>query len=63
MSQIQRRQGLKTAAPPKRTYYRQVTVTWADWAMLASTILATVLVLLILARAGLLIGYGVVPED
>jgi len=50
-------------ALPRRTYYRQVGVTWADWAMLAGTILATLLILLTLARAGLLVGYGVVPED
>jgi len=50
-------------ALPRRTYYRQVRVTWADWAMLAGTILATVAILLVLARADLLIGYGVVPED
>ncbi len=50
-------------ALPRRTYYRQVRVTWLDWAMLAGTICATVLILLVLARAGLLIGYGVVPGD
>jgi energy-coupling factor transport system permease protein len=50
-------------ALPRRTYYRQVRVTWLDWAMLAGTILATVAILLVLARAGLLIGYGVVPGD
>ena len=50
-------------ALPRRTYYRQVRVTWLDWIMLAGTILATVAILLVLARAGLLIGYGVVPGD
>ena len=50
-------------ALPRRSYYRQVRVTWLDWAMLAGTISATVVILLVLGRAGLLIGYGVVPED
>ena len=50
-------------ALPRRTYYRQVRVTWLDWIMLAGTIFATVAILLVLARAGLLIGYGVVPGD
>ena len=50
-------------ALPRRTYYRQVRVTWLDWAMLAGTILATAAILLVLGQAGLLMGYGVVPED
>jgi energy-coupling factor transport system permease protein len=50
-------------ALPTRTYYRDLEVTWRDWAMLVGTILLTVVVLLVLARAGLLVGYGFVPED
>jgi energy-coupling factor transport system permease protein len=44
----------------KRTYYRQLDVAWADWALLAGTLAVTALILMALARAGLLVGYGVV---
>jgi energy-coupling factor transport system permease protein len=48
-------------ALPRRTYYRQLRVTPADGALLAGTLLATALILLALARAGLLAGFGAVP--
>jgi energy-coupling factor transport system permease protein len=48
-------------ALPQRTYYRELTVTWADWTMLAGTVVIVVVVLLLLAQAGLLVGYGAVP--
>lgn len=50
-------------ALPGRTYYRRQSVTWADWALLAGTAILTASILIALGKAGLLIGYGVVPED
>ena len=50
-------------ALPRRTYFRRLNVTWVDWAMLGSAILATALILFAMAKVGLLIGYGVVPAD
>ena len=50
-------------ALPERTYYRQLDLTRADWAMLAVSVLVTVLILVIMANAGLLAGFGVVPGD
>ena len=50
-------------ALPRRTYYRKLEVTRADWAMFVSTLAITGLILCILARAGLLMGYGVVPPE
>ena len=50
-------------ALPRRTYYRKLEVTRADWAMFVGTLAITGLILCILARAGLLMGYGVVPSE
>lgn len=50
-------------ALPTRTYYRRLDVGWVDWAMLVGTLLLTTLILFVLARIGLLAGYGFVPED
>ncbi|OGO05967.1 MAG: hypothetical protein A2Y73_07805 [Chloroflexi bacterium RBG_13_56_8] len=50
-------------ALPQRTYYRKQTVTWADWGMLVGALMVTSLILLTLARFGLLRGYGVIPAD
>ncbi|NLG49906.1 MAG: thiamine permease [Chloroflexi bacterium] len=50
-------------ALPGRTYYRRLNLTRVDWAMLAASALITLLMLLALASAGLLVGYGVVPGD
>lgn len=50
-------------ALPKRTYYRHLDITWSDWALLVSTLVATVLTLFVLAKVGLLAGYGFVPQD
>lgn len=50
-------------ALPRRTYYRKLEVTRADWAMFVGTLAITGLILCILARAGLLMGYGVVPPE
>lgn len=50
-------------ALPKRTYYRRLDLTRADWAMLAVSALVTLFILLALASAGLLVGYGVVSGD
>lgn len=50
-------------ALPRRTYYRKLEVTRADWAMFVGTLAITGLLLCILARAGLLMGYGVVPPE
>ena len=50
-------------ALPRRTYYRRLNVSWVDWAMLGGAILTTALILLALAKVGLLVGYGVVPAD
>ena len=50
-------------ALPTRTYYRRLEVGLADWAMLIGTIALTSLILFVLARTGLLAGYGFVPED
>jgi len=50
-------------ALPKRTYYRRLDIDWIDWAMLGGTILATALILFVLARTGLLSGYGIVPQE
>lgn len=48
---------------PIRTYYRQLVITWKDWGMLAGAIVLTGVILIALAKAGLLVGYGFVPED
>ncbi len=50
-------------ALPERTYYRQLAPNRADWAMLVVSVLVTVLILVIMANAGLLAGFGVVPGD
>lgn len=50
-------------ALPRRTYYRKLEVTRADWAMFVGTLAITGLILCILARAGLLMGYGAVPSE
>jgi energy-coupling factor transport system permease protein len=50
-------------ALPGRTYYRRLNLTRVDWAMLAASALITLLMLIALASAGLLVGYGVVPGD
>jgi energy-coupling factor transport system permease protein len=50
-------------ARPERTYYRQLAVVRADWAMLAGTILLTGLILVAMQQAGLLMGYGFVPAE
>jgi len=50
-------------AEPKRTYYRRLDITWVDWAMLAGTVVLTALILFAMSQAGLLSGYGIVPED
>lgn len=50
-------------ALPRRTYYRKLEVTRADWAMFVGTLAITGLILYILAYAGLLMGYGVVPSE
>jgi energy-coupling factor transport system permease protein len=50
-------------AARSRTYYRRLRVTAVDWAMLAATIVVTVGILLALARAGRLVGFGAVPLD
>lgn len=50
-------------ALPRRTYYRKLEVTRADWAMFVGTLAITGLILYILAHAGLLMGYGVVPSE
>ena len=49
-------------ALPKRTYYRRLETTWRDWVMLAVTLTFAASVLMVLAHAGLLAGFGVVPE-
>jgi energy-coupling factor transport system permease protein len=49
-------------ALPQRTYYRLQRVVAADWALLAATLLVTATLLALLAQAGLLAGFGVVPE-
>ncbi len=50
-------------ASTNRTYYRRLDVERVDWGMLAASVLVTLLILLILASTGLLIGYGVVPGE
>ena len=50
-------------ALPKRTYYRRLDIDWMDWAMVAGAVVATVLILVVLARSGLLVGFGLVPAD
>ena len=49
-------------ARPDRTYYRRLSVTWVDRAALAGAIALTILILWSMSQAGLLYGYGVVPE-
>ena len=44
-----------------RTYYRTLTVRRSDWLFLLALIAATALILVTLAKAGLLRGYGLVP--
>jgi energy-coupling factor transport system permease protein len=50
-------------ALPSRTYYRRMRVTGADWTMVAATALVIAAVLFVMARTGLLAGFGAVPGD
>jgi energy-coupling factor transport system permease protein len=50
-------------AARSRTYFRRMRVTAADWAMLAATVVVTAGILLVLARAGRLEGFGAIPPD
>jgi energy-coupling factor transport system permease protein len=51
----------KAFGAPGRSYYRVLSVKRSDWLFLLAIITAAALILIVLARAGLLQGFGLVP--